>query len=137
MLRQARLGGYDVQLVSGDALATDEFWMITGPAGEGARMTFFPDPRGNPEAAAVVARFRKQNYEPVGYTIYAYGAVQVWALAVEQAGTLELDAVIAALRSRRFTTVLGEIGFDEKGDVTTPGFIWYVWKNGEYVLAPE
>ncbi len=72
----------------------------------------------------------------MGYTLYAYGAVQVWALAVEQAGTLELDAVIAALRSRRFATVLGEFGFDEKGDVTTPGFIWYVWKNGEYELAP-
>ena len=73
---------------------------------------------------------------PAGITLYAYGAVQVWALAVEQAGTLELKAVIAALRSRRFVTVLGEIGFDEKGDVTTPGFVWYVWKNGEYVVAP-
>ena len=136
MLRQARLRGYEVQLVSGDALATDEFWMITGPAGEGARMTFFPDPRNNPEAAAVVARFRTQNFDPVGYTLYAYGAVQAWALAVEQAGTLELNAVIAALQSGRFPTVLGEIGFDEKGDVTTSGFVWYVWKNGEYVLAP-
>ena len=136
MLRQARRGGYDFQLVSGDALATDEFWMIAGPAGEGARMTFFPDPRRNRQAAPVVARFREQNYEPVGYTLFAYGAVQVWALAIEQAGSLELEAVIAALRNRRFTTVLGEIGFDDKGDITTPGFIWYVWKNGEYVLAP-
>ena len=55
--------------------------------------------------------------------------------AVAKAGTLDLDAVIDALRSHRFDTVLGEIGFDEKGDVTTPGFVWYVWKNGEYVLA--
>jgi hypothetical protein len=30
---------------------------------------------------------------------------------------------------------LGEIGFDEKGDITASGFVWYVWKNGEYVLA--
>ena len=99
-------------------------------------MTFFPDPRRNPEAAAVVARFRTKNFDPVGYTLFAYGAVQVWALAVEQAGTFELNAVIAALRSRRFTTVLGEVGFDEKGDVTTSGFVWYVWKNGDYVLVP-
>ena len=135
MLRQARLGGYEVQLISGDALANDEFWMITGPAGEGARMTFFPDPRNNPEAAEVVERFRARSFEPVGNTLYAYGAVQTWAQAVAKAGTLDLDAVIDALRSHRFDTVLGQIGFDEKGDVTTPGFVWYVWKNGAYVLA--
>ena len=52
---------------------------------------------------------------------------------VDYAATLDLDAVITALRSHQFDTVLGEIGFDEKGDVTTPGFVWYVWKNGEYV----
>ena len=71
----------------------------------------------------------------MGYTLYAYAAVQVWAQAVEKAGTLELDAVIEALQGHRFDTVLGEIGFDEKGDITTAGFVWYVWKNGEYVLA--
>jgi branched-chain amino acid transport system substrate-binding protein len=135
MLRQARLADYGVQLVSGDALATDEFWMITGPAGEGAHMTFFPDPRHNPEAEEVVKRFQEQYFEPVGYTLYAYGAVQVWAQAVEKAGTLELEAVIESLRSHPFDTVLGGLEFNEKGDVTTPGFVWYVWKNGEYVMA--
>ena len=135
MLRQARLGGYEIQLISGDALTNDDFWMITGPAGEGARMTFFPDPRNNPGAADVVERFRARSFEPVGNTLYAYGAVQTWAQAVAKAGTLDLDAVINTLRSHRFDTVLGQIGFDEKGDVTTPGFVWYIWKNGAYVLA--
>lgn len=43
MIRQAQEQGYDVQLVSGDALVTDEFWKITGDAGEGTLMTFSPD----------------------------------------------------------------------------------------------
>ena len=36
--------------------------------------------------------------------------------------------MIASLRSHQFDTVLGPIGFDEKGDVTAskPGG-WYVW----------
>ncbi|MCB1743493.1 MAG: branched-chain amino acid ABC transporter substrate-binding protein, partial [Gammaproteobacteria bacterium] len=42
MIRQARSQGYAVQLVSGDALVTDEFWKITGDAGEGTLMTFSP-----------------------------------------------------------------------------------------------
>jgi branched-chain amino acid transport system substrate-binding protein len=28
--------------------------------------------------------------------------------------------------------VLGEFEFDDKGDVTTPGYVFYVWKDGEY-----
>ena len=55
--------------------------------------------------------------------------------AVEKAGVLDIDAVIKALRSHEFDTVLGKIGFDQKGDVNASGYVWYVWKDGEYVLA--
>ena len=49
------------------------------------------------------------------------------------AGTFETQAVAAALRSHEFDTVLGRIGFDEKGDVTGyDTFVWYVWKDGKY-----
>ena len=87
MIRQAHEQGYKPQLISGDALVTDEFWKITGKAGEGTLMTFSPDPRKNPDAAPVVAKFRAQNYEPEGYTLYTYGAIQAWAMAVKAAGS--------------------------------------------------
>jgi branched-chain amino acid transport system substrate-binding protein len=132
MVRQARDQGYDVQLVSGDALVTDEFWKITGDAGAGTLMTFSPDPRKNAVAAPVVAKFRAQNYEPEGYTLYTYGAIQAWAQAVEKAGSTDLNKVIASLRKNKFDTVLGSIGFDMKGDVTAPGYVWYIWKGGQY-----
>ena len=132
MIRQARSQGYGIQLVSGDALVTDEFWKITGDAGQGTLMTFSPDPRKNPDAAPVVEKFRAQNYEPEGYTLYTYGAIQAWAQAVEKVGTTDLDQVIASLRTNKFNTVLGNIGFDGKGDVTAPGYVWYVWDNGKY-----
>jgi len=132
MLRQARDQDYQTQLVGGDTLTTSEFWMTTGPAGEGTLMTFGPDHRESEAAREVVDRFRAQDFEPVGYTLYAYGAVQVWAQAVEKAGSLELNGVVKTLHSEEFDTVLGRIGFDEKGDVTVPGYVWYVWKDGEY-----
>jgi branched-chain amino acid transport system substrate-binding protein len=28
---------------------------------------------------------------------------------------------------------LGRIDFDDKGDLTTQSWIWYIWKDGEYV----
>jgi branched-chain amino acid transport system substrate-binding protein len=132
MIRQAHEQGYTPQLVSGDALVTDEFWKITGDAGSGTLMTFSPDPRKNAAAAPVVEKFRAQNYDPEGYTLYTYGAIQAWAQAVEKAGSTDLDAVIGSLRGNKFETVLGSIGFDEKGDVTAPGYVWYVWKDGKY-----
>ncbi|MCG8692531.1 MAG: branched-chain amino acid ABC transporter substrate-binding protein, partial [Minwuiales bacterium] len=132
MIRQAREQGYNVQLVSGDALVTDEYWKITGDAGKGTVMTFSPDPRKNAEAAPIVAKFKAQNYEPEGYTLYTYGAVQAWAQAAEKAGSVDTGAMIESLRANQFDTVLGRIGFDEKGDVTAPGYVWYEWAGGTY-----
>jgi branched-chain amino acid transport system substrate-binding protein len=133
MIRQARDLGYDVQLISGDGLSTEQFWLVAGPAGEGVLFTSFPDPSSSPEAAEVVRRFRAQNFEPGRDTLYTYASMQAWAQAVEAAGTLELNAVIRALRGRTFDTVLGTVGFDENGDVTGPDtFVWYIWKDGDY-----
>lgn len=132
MIRQAHQQGYKPQLVSGDALVTDEFWKITGNAGEGTLMTFSPDPRKNPIAAPIVKKFRDGGYEPEGYTLYTYGAIQAWAQAAQKAGSTDSKKVIASLRANKFDTVLGKIGFDKAGDVTAPGYVWYVWSGGKY-----
>jgi branched-chain amino acid transport system substrate-binding protein len=135
IFRQAHERGYELQLIAASSMATEDFSMIAGPALEGTVMIATADMRQSTQAAEVVARFRAQGYEPLGTTLNAYAAVQVWAQAVEAAGSLELDAVIEAMHSRRFDTVLGTIGFDAKGDVT--GFEpwgWYVWQaDGTYV----
>ncbi len=36
-----------------------------------------------------------------------------------------------SLRLNKFATVLGDIGIDGKGDVTAPGYVWYVWYKGQ------
>ena len=132
IVRQMREQGMDTQLLSGDALVTDEYWAITGDSGEGTLMTFGPDPRNNPAAKDVVKAFRDSGYEPEGYTIYTYAAIQAFAQAAEIAGSLDLDALIAALQGNDFSTVLGPIDFNEKGDVTGPTYVWYMWKAGTY-----
>ena len=132
MARQMREQGMDTILMSGDALVTDEYWAITGPAGEGTLMTFSPDPRKNPEAQPVVEKFTAKNIDPEGYTLYTYAAIQAWKAAVEAAGSTDYEAVVEALDEGKFETVLGEVEFDDKGDVTTPGYVFYVWQDGEY-----
>ena len=130
--RQASDAGLKLQLIAGDAVTTEDFWTIAGDAGEGTLVTFFKDPTGNPEAQPVLASFRARGVEPVGDMLYAYAAVQAWAQAVRQAGTLDVTKIIEALHANEFTTVLGKIRFDEKGDVKEPGFDWYIWRQGSY-----
>lgn len=133
MVREASDRGYDIQLISGDALTSTEFSMVAGPAADGTLITFFPDARNYPEATDVVTRFRADGYEPEGYTLQTYATLQTWAQAVEMAGSLDLDKTIEALHQTEFDTVFGSFRFDDNGDMTAPGFVWYVWKDGEYV----
>ena len=132
IVRQMRQQGMDTVLVSGDALVTDEYWSITGAAGEGTLMTFSPDPAKEPKNAKLVAAFKATGYKPEGYTLYTYGAIQAWVAAVKTAGSTKTPDVMAALRKGQFDTVLGTISFDEKGDVSAPGYVFYEWKNGGY-----
>jgi branched-chain amino acid transport system substrate-binding protein len=137
IVRQMRDQGMKTQLISGDALVTDEFWAITGPAGEGTLMTFGPDPRKYAAAKDVVDAFRKGGYEPEGYTLYTYATFQVWQQAAEKAKSTDLKKVTEALKNTTFKTVLGDISFDKKGDIKQPAYVWYVWKpNGKYEEKP-
>jgi branched-chain amino acid transport system substrate-binding protein len=134
IIRQAKAKLPALKLVAGDSLASEDFLITAGEAGEGVYFTFGPDIRLRPEAASIVAAFRdEEGYEPAGYTLYSYGAVQAWAQAVQQAGSAESAGVISALHKGKFDTVLGNIGFDEKGDVTgTRSFVWYVTGKDGY-----
>lgn len=133
--RQAREQGFTAAIMSGDALVTQEYWSITGASGEGTLFSFSPDPRKNPQAAPIVKAFRDAGIEPEGYVLYTYGAIQAFAQAAEKVGSTDLEALVEALRSMQFDTVLGQIGFDEKGDVTAPGYVIYEWHDGGYDYA--
>jgi branched-chain amino acid transport system substrate-binding protein len=132
ILRQMREQGLQAQLLSGDALVTDEFWSITGDIGNGVLMTFSPDPRANPNAQEVVAKFEAQGINPEGYTLYTYAAIQTWAQAASEAGTTDFGPVVEKLNTMSFETVIGDLSFDDIGDVTLPGYVFYEWADGSY-----
>ena len=132
IVRQMREQGMETRLIAGDALVTQEFWSITGPAGNGTMMSFSPDPRKNPQATDVVQGFRNAGYEPEGYTLYTYATIQVFAEAVANLKTITAPTLVAALKSGSFDTVLGPLGFDAKGDVKAPGYVFYEWRDGQY-----
>ena len=137
IVRQSSEQGLKAPLIGGDALVTSEFWTITGNAGAGTLMTFSPDPRKVPAAAPVVAEFQKQGYDPEGYTLYTYAAVQIYAQAAALAKSTDIEKVSKVMHSAKFDTVLGQVGFDEKGDIIGPGYVMFEWQNGKYAQIGE
>jgi branched-chain amino acid transport system substrate-binding protein len=94
-------------------------------------MTYSPDPRKRPEAKAIVEKFRAKNFEPESYTLYSYAAVQIIKQAAEAANSLDPKTIAEMLKSgRNFSTVIGDISYDKKGDTTRLGYVMYVWKKG-------
>jgi branched-chain amino acid transport system substrate-binding protein len=130
IVRQMRDQGLKAPMMSGDGITTDEFASIGGPGVEGTLMTYGPDARNNPAAKDAVAKFRAKKFEPEAYTLYSYASVQVIKQAAEQAKSLDPKKVAEAIKSgKAFKTVIGDLSYNKKGDVTRLDYVMYVWKK--------
>ena len=138
ILRQAADQGYKPQLMTGDSIATSEFWQISGPAGEGTLFTFPTDPRRSPNAAKALAQFKAQGFNPEGFTLFSYGVVQAIADGIKKAGSDDPKAVAKALESGEpAPTVMGDVRFDAKGDIKDPRYDINQWKEGKYAPVAQ
>jgi branched-chain amino acid transport system substrate-binding protein len=130
IVRQMRDQNVKAPLMGGDGITSDEFASVGGPGVEGTLMTYGPDPRNNPDASSVAAEFRAQKFEPEAYTLYSYSAVQIIKQAAEAAKSLDPKKVAETMHSGiNFKTVLSDIAYDKKGDLTKLDYVMYVWKK--------
>ncbi len=133
IIRQAKEQGMDVQLISGDALVTKEFWQIAGPAGEDTMMTFAPDLTKRPQAAG-----RSRGVQGRQHRSGRLHALHLCERADLGRGRAEgrhdrCEEGRAELKSGGpWQTIIGPISFDKKGDVDGPSYVFYIWKNGNY-----
>ncbi len=130
IVRQMRDQGVKAPLMGGDGITSDEFASVGGPGVEGTLMTYGPDPRSKPEAKKVVEEFRAKKFEPEAYTLYSYAGVQIIKQAAEAAKSLDPKKVAEKMHSGlHFKTVLGDISYDKKGDITKLDYVMYIWKK--------
>ncbi len=131
IVRQMREQGVEAVMMASDAIAGDEFATLGGDAVEGTYMTFPSDPRDRPEAAKVVREFKAKNVDPETYTLYAYAAVEIIKQAAEKAKSLDPTEIAKLMHSGMvFKTVIGDIAYDAKGDITRPDYSIFIWKKG-------
>jgi branched-chain amino acid transport system substrate-binding protein len=131
IIRQMADQGLKANFMSGDGIVSNELASIAGDAVDGTLMTFAPDPRKNPASKDLVEKFRAAKYEPEGYTLYSYSALQAIAAAAKAAGSSDPQAVADALKSKGpYDTAIGKLGWDAKGDITRPDYVMYKWGKG-------
>ena len=133
ILRQAADQGAKFQLMTGDSIATSEFWAMSGPAGEGTLFTFPTDPRRSPSAAKALEQFKAQGYDPEGFTLFSYGVVQAIADGIKRSGSDDPAKIAAALEDGKpVDTVMGPVKFDGKCDILDPRYDINMWSAGKY-----
>jgi branched-chain amino acid transport system substrate-binding protein len=117
LVKQARAQGFKAEFVSDDALNTNQFWSVAGEAGEGV---CFSDAVSTPD----------------GFKTNGYAAFQAFAAAAKGAGSTDAHKMADWLRANHVATRLGDLGWDDKGDVTKQTYVWYLWRNGDFRPAP-
>ena len=132
IMRQSADQGLKATLFSGDGMVSNELASIAGDSAIGTLNTFSPDPRKNPAAKDIVEKFRASGFEPEAYTLYSYAAVQIVAAAIDKTGSADDAQKVAATikAGGAWKTAIGDIGYDEKGDITRPDYVIYEWKKG-------
>lgn len=140
IIRQARELEINIPFMSGDGAIDQKFIEIAGPASEGSYLTFSPDTEKLPSAKNFLESYRSAYGEPGPYSIYSYDAANVLLRAIETAGTTEGTAISEVIHGMKYTGALGELQWDEKGDVLqSPYVVWKIrdgkfeeyWKPGE------
>ena len=139
LLRQLRDADINAWFFSASGLATGDFAGVVGNPQylNKVLMTFDANalnPRENPAGVDVVKKFRATGYDPVGYTMNAYAAVQIVAKALEANNNNDSGEALANwLKRNPVQTALGSKAFDEKGDLTKSIYRIYRWNaDGTY-----
>lgn len=132
ILLAVRARGDDLQLIGGDGLGMEEFWSVAGPVGEGTLFSARPIPAAMPATVELMTEFQTRGLGTRSGGVAAFAAVEAWAEAVERAGTVKPPEVASMLRRGRFTTVLGAVAFDAKGDLEGASWRWHRWSAGGY-----
>jgi branched-chain amino acid transport system substrate-binding protein len=140
ILHEMRRQEMTTLMMGGDGISDSEFAVLAGPGAEGTLMTSSPDPRKNPTNKELVQTFREtRSFEPQGYTLYSYAAVQIIKQAAEQAKSLDPQTIAQVMHTGRvFNSALGEISFNGKGDINgymvagkrRDTYVLYIWKKG-------
>lgn len=128
LLRQGAEQGLDATFMGPEGVGNPDINAIAGKAVEGMLVTLPADFTSNPDNAAVVKAFEDKGRNPSGaFQLTAYSAVEAIAAGLEGAGKDDPIAVAEWLHANSVDTPIGEISWNEQGDLNDFKFDIFTW----------
>lgn len=129
LVRAMREAGFTGTFVGGDGLLDKDFEKLAGIGAEGTVMTLAPEPRRLPDARERKATpLRSQEAET--FAARSYAAVEVLKGAIDMAKSTDPRRLAESLHAGRpLRTLIGEVAFDARGDLTKPPYGLVVWRK--------
>lgn len=128
ILRQSAELGLDVKFMGPEGVGNKDISAIAGEASEGLLVTLPPSFELDPQNKGLVKAFEKKGQDASGpFVMPAYAAVQVMADSMKATGSTDSEEVAEYMHKASFTTPIGDVKFDEKGDLTSFNFVVYNW----------
>lgn len=136
MLRQIKQLGINAKFLTGDGGCSPEMIKLAGDAMSASAycsMAGLPLDK-MPGGAAFRDQYRKRfNGEVQLYAPYAYDAAMAIIKAMEKSGSVEPAKYLPELKKTNFPGVIGNVAFDDKGDIKEGAVTIYSYKDGNWV----
>jgi len=138
LLPELRAAGVTLPFLCSDGCLPYAFIDESGPAAEGAYVSgITPDPKAVTDDAWWKDYQRVENRNPGTYSTAGYSAMAVLAEGIKSAKSFDRDKVTAALHQLQMKTLVGEVAYDDKGDLRQQKVYVFQVKEGRYVqVAP-
>ena len=128
LLRQAREQGVKATFMGPEGVGNKDVTAIAGPASEGMLVTLPADFSADPANAALVKAFADKKRDANGpFQMPAYAAVKIIGDAIAGAKSTDPTKVAAYMHKNAFTTPIGKVEYDAKGDLKSFKFVVYTW----------
>jgi branched-chain amino acid transport system substrate-binding protein len=128
LLRQAREQGVKATFMGPEGVGNKDVTAIAGPASEGMLVTLPADFSADPANAALVKAFADKKRDANGpFQMPAYAAVKIIGDAIAGTKSTDPTKVAAYMHKNAFTTPIGKVEYDAKGDLKSFKFVVYTW----------
>ncbi|NLY63744.1 MAG: branched-chain amino acid ABC transporter substrate-binding protein [Alcaligenaceae bacterium] len=132
LMRQAAEQGLKVKFMGPEGAGNPEINAIAGDAVEGMLLTLPADYSSLPENQEIVKVFKEKNRDASGaFQLTSYAATQVIIKGMTETKSTDPEKVADYLHANTVPTVIGDLGWNEQGDLKDFKFDIYTWhKDG-------
>jgi len=134
-VKQAKELGITAKIVSGDGVCSPTLEQLAGDAVENVICSTVGVPKESlANGEAFLKHYEERFHTPVEiYSPMAYDAVMVLVDAMKRANATDAASILAAIPATDYAGLIGQIRFDEKGDLKQSAITLNYYKGGKFL----